>query len=237
MDDRLKQIVLQLRVAAPVVIVATGVSLVMFVAAFFIAEKLGFSYVRFVNDPAAISGRNPFSGVYSNLGVLVWCAAAAVCVFAGWNCLKHGLRKSGRFLLVSGGITALLTLDDLFMLHEYVFPKMLGVPQEVVFFVYLAMFAGYLAFFCREILDTEFTILAVSFCLLGVSATIDNLIHSQTDLINLIEDWFKFAGLLIWAIYFVRTSNALLYPLDPDSAAAFRLADEKAVEGAAFDAH
>ena len=160
-------------------------------------------------DPAASVGAPFYLGLFSQLGVLLWCATAAICLFTSFV-----LRWTGRrgdfvgLLLCFGLLTALFTLDDLFMLHEVVFPTYLYVPEPVVLGLYGALTLGCLARFRRTILKTEYGLLVVAMGLLGSSLTLDLLPFGRLYELVL-EDGFKFMGIVTWNVYFVRTSLTL----------------------------
>ena len=72
-----------------------------------------------------------FQGAFSNVGILLWWTAAIVSAFT-YFLLRIVLRTrattrlSKTFLLYMALFTGVLVLDDLFMLHEEVFPVRLG---------------------------------------------------------------------------------------------------------------
>ena len=73
----------------------------------------------FSRDPAATFNANPLTGVQSHLGVLVWFVAGAICLFVA--AVLHRERQDRtwiEFLVWSGAITSVLSLDDLFQIHE-----------------------------------------------------------------------------------------------------------------------
>ena len=112
----------QVKTIAPVLTVAyvaiSGVLIsVAIIGAWYDVPMSGFT-----RDPAAVHNANPFTGVLSNIGILFWCSAAAVCFFSAAIQVKEARVKIVPFLLFSGLLTAVLLLDDLFMLHETVIP-------------------------------------------------------------------------------------------------------------------
>lgn len=75
-------------------------------------------------DPMAVVRAHPLTGVLSNLGAILWSAGAALPLFT-WLALRT-LGAAGRFqgVLLGGGLlTGLLLADDLFMLHEGLYPR------------------------------------------------------------------------------------------------------------------
>lgn len=146
---------------------------------------------------------NPFCGCLSNLGVLLWCSTAAVCLFSAACLLSGGRREEGYFLACSGAVTLILMLDDFLLFHEIVFPRMLGIPGEFLFVSYFLAVGIYLYRFKREILRTDYILLVLAFIFLGISFGADLLpfrIRGQF----LVEDGSKFMGIVSWMGYFLR---------------------------------
>lgn len=159
----------------------------------------------FTRDPNDITGAHAYIGLLSNLGIMGWTAAASICFWAS-SLLRNdkSFRKSTFFLFISALFCLLLTFDDAFMLHERVFPK-LHIPEEGVFIGYLLMISGYLGYFFRRILETEYIILILAIFFLGLSAGMDQ-IFSFSEFEAFLEDCPKFVGIVLWLTYYSRTS-------------------------------
>lgn len=162
-------------------------------------------YSEFMRDTTSLAGVAPWTGIVSNLGVLLWCAAATLC-FAGAY-LARQRQDFFRFLLASGCLTLVLMLDDFFVVHESL-RDYLAFPEEATYSLYLLCFAGYLFYFGRLILRTEYLLFVVSLFLLGISLGIDifqePIQQSLGSSYYLIEDGFKFAGIVGWFGYFLQ---------------------------------
>ena len=146
---------------------------------------------------------NPFYGWLSDFGVLLWCSAAAVCLFCSACLRAEGRREEACFLKYSGCITLLLMIDDFFLFHEIDFPRFLGIPGEFLLFSYFLIISFYLYRFHRIIFQTDYLLLVLAFAFLGISFGADILpfrIRGQF----LVEDGSKFLGIVSWAGYFVR---------------------------------
>jgi len=83
-------------------------------------------------DAAALAQIPPLWGIVSNLGILLWCAAVAICVFAAVAVFRAGPRDAFRFLLFSALLTAYLLFDDFFQFHENIAPRHLGLNEHAV---------------------------------------------------------------------------------------------------------
>lgn len=187
----------------------------------FIAWKTDITVGEFTRDIAAIAEINPFNGVISNLGILLWCAAASICLFsfAVLQNLKSKYtaiqKKSKFFLLVSGLITLILMFDDLFLLHEEIFPS-LNISEAAVYCSYMAMILFYILRFRKTIFKSEWSILFLGFVCFGASIIIDYFLGWGSK-ITLLEDGFKFLGIASWFGYFVRLCFQILnHALDSD---------------------
>lgn len=162
-------------------------------------------------DPAAIHGASEFLGALSNLGVLLWAAAASVMLFtAGLLGPQARAGEARAFLAQSGVFTAWLLLDDLFMLHERSLPDRLGAPQSLVLAVYAAIAILLLARHRELIARTDSRPLALAFGFFAGSAMLDQGPgdwHEWTSLV-LVEDGAKLLGILSWLVYFAATARA-----------------------------
>ena len=91
----------------------------------------------FTRDPAAVAHVPLYSGFISNLGVLFWCASAAISFFPVVTLVNTDHDgKPLLFLLAMTGLTTLLMLDDLFLFHEKIYPRLFGLPEKAAFVAY-----------------------------------------------------------------------------------------------------
>jgi len=175
----------------------------------------GTSLSDLTRDPAAVVKYKVYIGILSNIGILFWTAAAAIC-FLGAAVIKKidGQQQLGVFLFYSGCLTLLLGIDDLFLLHEYVIPNTLFIPQKVVVLSYLLAAAAYLIRFHKWILSTDYLLLALAFCFLGLSLFVDQ-VFPYSDFESYVEDSFKFAGIVFWLAYFAHVTISAITGSQP----------------------
>lgn len=178
----------------------------------------------FTRDPLAVArGHHPLTGFLSNLGAVLWSAGAAVPLFA-WGVVRasgrQGSERAGAFqgaLLGGGLLTVLLLLDDLFMLHEALYPSLMGLEEggEVaVLALYGLALATYLAR-CREVLlATRPFLLLVSLGLFALSVGVDQLPVGTLPGQVLVEDGFKFLGIGTWMVFQGAVAAAALRARD-----------------------
>lgn len=187
-----------------VLVLAYLTSIGLLVAIALVSQKYGIPVSDFTRDPAAILGVHPLIGVLSNIGVLLWCASMALCLFTAVVLFKTKRGISLSFFLSSGLLTALLLVDDLFMLHDYFFPRMLNIEGGVIYVGYLLLVCIYLLKFRGFILKSGFGFLLLSFLFFALSVGCDVLLE-QKGMIFLLEDGAKLLGVLSWFTYFSKT--------------------------------
>jgi len=168
-------------------------------------------------DMAATLNAHPLTGVQSNLGVLVWWAAASVSFFsAAILHQRQGDGTSRSFLLWSGIVTAVLALDDFFMFHDELAPRHLRTDQNLVQLGIVALAAWHLFRFRHHILCCDTRHLLLSMVFFGASLTIDSFQESWSSPLRIFfEDGFKLLGIVSWSAYIVQCClEALSTPLD-----------------------
>ncbi|WP_052055520.1 hypothetical protein [Myxosarcina sp. GI1] len=162
---------------------------------------------RLTRDIAAIAEVPSFYGMISNIGILLWCASASICLFVFAVLQKLKIKTIAfknnflSFLLFSGLITLMLMFDDLFLLHEDIFPS-LNISEMVVYSSYVTVVLLYLLKFRKIIFSTTWGILCLGFLFFAASLTIDFFSISGSR-ITLLEDGFKLLGIASWFSYFV----------------------------------
>ena len=93
---------------------------------------------RLTHDPNHLADLPPYTGAISQIGALLWCAAASICFFS--SRLLAG--SPARFLRCAGLLTTVLLVDDMFLVHDQVFPQYFGLHQQLPIVAYaLAMVA------------------------------------------------------------------------------------------------
>jgi hypothetical protein len=167
----------------------------------------------FTGDASVVAHAPLYAGFLSNVGILVWCSTAAICVFCA--ALLHQEIDSGRdlaqFFLFSGLITSILLVDDLYLLHSLIFPRYLHIPEKLVYLGYGVGLLLYLMRFRTVILKSEFPLLIFALGFFGLSIIIDIRpvdFYGQ----NLLEDGSKLLGIISWATYFINAGLSQLKP-------------------------
>lgn len=197
----------------------------------FCASVLGFSifateYFRFpmqhlTKDPTALLRLPVYIGALSNLGLQLWMAAATACAlgYAGLRRLGRHPREA-RFLLAAGLFSLAILADDMFRLHEDVYPRFLG-GEKFVFSLYGLIWLAVLVRFRDVIRRTEFGLLAVAMAFFAIMAVAD-LMPTSHHPGPLVEDGSKLVAITTWLAYLARTSLGFLLGARAAGAAAGR---------------
>jgi hypothetical protein len=188
----------------PILLAALAGALFVTGSIYLFGTRLGIPLTALTGDPASVTNTPIFVGFLSNLGVIFWSGSAA-CALVG-AALQP--RNSDRFwfLLVSGIFSAVLTFDDLLMIHELILTHFFHIPERISYLSYLLLAALYLIIFLREILsDTLYPILVVSLLFFGLSVVITRLVP-YSDMVGFLKDCLKFFGIIYWLVYFFNTT-------------------------------
>jgi len=169
-------------------------------------------------DPADVKNYSSYVGMLSNWGVILWIAAGVICLF-GAMILRHrkALGPEFRFLVVSGSFSLLLGIDDLYMFHDRVFPRVFHLPEAFFYLLYLLAFLLYLGFFIPRILKYDYLLFAAAFIFFVVSRGFYRLIPFFGDFYTT-GDILKYFGIVFWLAFFYRAAlhevDALFKPVD-----------------------
>ena len=173
----------------------------------FVGIETGLAVSKVTRDPVELTGAHPFTGALSNLGILLWAAAASISFFTAAS-LRHQRSRDEyvMFFRLGGWLTLLLLFDDLFLLHEWIYPIHLGIDQKITFAGYALLLLLYLLRFRGLILRTDFILLMSAFVFFALSLLFDTIIAPGVIYgHNLFEDGFKFLGIVSWFGYFMKT--------------------------------
>ena len=141
-------------------------------------------------------------GVFSNLGNLLWWTTVVITGLTWFLARRDGKRsevtKMCGFVAL---LTAYLAMDDLFLLHDLVFPDDLNVPEGLVLG---ATVVAALAFFWRFrkvfFRSRNRLVLLVALAFLCASLGVDALPTEFGK--GSVEDALKFVGIATWLYYF-----------------------------------
>ena len=173
------------------------------------AVRLGIPVADLTRDPASTMGVHPFIGIVSTIGILLWTATASICLFSAARARRGGSDEDARFLLCTGALTAMLLVDDLFMLHEWAFPLHIGVLEEIVYGTYMLIFLLYYLRFRGPLADHGLALLLLACACFAASILCDQLVPNE-GLQYLVEDGFKLTGITAWFLFHTRACSRTL---------------------------
>lgn len=113
--------------------------------------------------------------ILSDLGIILWCAAASVCFFAATTLRNRKPADMFRFLFCSALLTTYLLFDDFFQIHEVFVPRYLGLDEKIVYAVLGITVIVYLVVFRRVISQTNYTMLLFALGFLGTAVAADGI--------------------------------------------------------------
>lgn len=171
-------------------------------------HALGRDWWMLLRDPAAAFGFAPYAGLFSHLGVLALATAGAISIFAA-QLLRQGGRQ--RLMLLCAGLLSLwLAVDDLFMLHERVLPRLVGLPENVTLAIYVVLALGLMRLIGAALLTRRHLGLWVAGGFLVVMLVTDMLFEVATSASFLVEETAKFAGFVLWATFWIAEARSVL---------------------------
>lgn len=151
-----------------------------------------------------------YYGFVSNLGIMLWSATAAVCLFSAILFVAQKRDIALVWFAASAGLlTGWLALDDAFMVHEVVFPSF-GIPQNAVLAFYVVLGGLYGLTSWRTIFRQDWPLLFVAGSALALSMLVDTVFHSLVPSLVYLEDSAKFFGICAWAAFHISALAGLL---------------------------
>ena len=143
----------------------------------------------------------------SNLGYLLWLAAAAVALFTAYGKLP-GIKGKLKELLACGGwFSLILCIDDMFLLHDrYIGPTFLYIVYTLFSFLIATRYR-------KQLIACKGEIFLLAVALLGISIAIDLLQPVERDqpdlymLSQLIEEGSKFLGIGTWVLFWCQACS------------------------------
>jgi hypothetical protein len=203
----------QFRSITPVILIAYLVTFLSLLIVIIISTSKDIALDTLTKDPTETLNAPFYIGAFSNLGIMLWSGAAILCLFTAFHIRGISFyREDYQFLIVSALLTIMLTLDDLFLVHEEVFPKYFNIPENAVILTYINIFIIYLILFRKKILSSEFLILALAFFFIGM-AKVSDLLPLPIKKDTFLEDAIKLFGIVSWFIYFYRFNRKLFTEL------------------------
>ncbi len=205
----MRSISTQFRKVTPLLLITWLFTTLALLMAIFISTAKDISLDTFTQDPNAQLNAPFYIGLFSNLGIMIWSASVTISFYGAYALGKGPDRSGQQFLFMSALVTLLMTLDDLFQLHELVFPHYFSISENMVYLTYLNIYLIYFIRFRRQLLNSDFIALGIAFFFLGLSTIID-LLPLPIPKDTFLEDAMKLLGAVSWLVYFSRAVTELL---------------------------
>jgi hypothetical protein len=171
-----------------------------------VAKLTGNPIWMLAKDPADTKRFASYIGMLSNWGAILWTAAAVICLFSAVLLKQQKAPNlTVRFLMVSGIFSLWLGIDDLYMLHDRLFPKMFRVPEILFYLLYFFAFAAYLVYFTPQILKYDYLLFMAAFLFFVFSRQFFIKIPYLSQF-NTTGDMLKYFGIVFWLAFFYRTA-------------------------------
>jgi hypothetical protein len=155
-------------------------------------------------DPTQVLDALPYVGAFAQVTMLIWGAAATVCLFTALLLWRAGAPPRERnYVLCAGLLTALLVADDALMLHERILPILLGIGESPTYAAYVLLTIALFVWFRDVVRRTPVWLLFAALAWFAVGAIVD-----LTDPVSLLpqyylwEDGPKLLGIVTWLGYF-----------------------------------
>ena len=170
-----------------------------------IAELTDNPIWKLAKDPAEVMNFPPYIGMLSNWSVILWITTAVICLFGAVILKKQNAPKDTlRFIIGSGLLSLFLGIDDLYRLHDKIFPRMFHAPESFFYLLYFFTFLIYLIFFTTQILKYDYLLFGAAFFLLVISRRIAVIIPFFDQFMTT-GDMLKYFGIVFWLAFFYRT--------------------------------
>jgi hypothetical protein len=190
------------------IVVLAGVTMMAVGAAVAFFHATGRDWWVLLRDPAAAFDFAPTAGLFSHLGVLAMAGTGAICVFAAMV-LPRGAADRGVLGMV-GALALWLALDDLFMLHEGIFPRVLGIPEPVTLAVYVGLVLGLMWRIGGRVFTQAWLGFWVAAAFLVLMLGTDVMFEVATPASFLVEEVAKLCGFVLWAAFWIAFAGRVL---------------------------
>ena len=178
-------------------------ALLVYIAALSLSGLAGIKGQLVLRDLAQTCSTPAGVGLLSNLGYLLWLAAAAVALFTTYSGAS-GIRGKQMELLACGGwFSLILCIDDMFLLHD----RYIG--QTFLYLVYVVFAALIATRYRRQLMASQGELFLLAVALLGSSIGIDQFqlaLPFDYETVQLVEEGAKFLGIATWVFYWWKAS-------------------------------
>ena len=160
-------------------------------------------------DPSVVGGGHWYGGLVTSIGVVVWTVASVAAFGAGYISWLVGRIGVSATMIAAGAITAVLLLDDLFLLHSSVVPDVTGLPKLGLVVIEAAAVVAWVISCKGELSRTRWELLLAAGFGFSVSLIADQQLDADVVGALLVEDGAKLLGVLALAAWSVSTATDL----------------------------
>ena len=182
-------------------------ALLVYVASLSLSGLAGINGQLVLRDLAQTCGTPAGVGLLSNLGYLLWLAAAAVALFKAYSGQPDVRGKQYELLACGGWFSFILCIDDMFLLHD----RYIG--QTFLYVVYMVFAALIATRYRRQLMASRGELFLLAVALLGASIGIDQFqrdLPFKYETVQLVEEGAKFLGIATWVLYWWQASTQSL---------------------------
>lgn len=186
--------------------VAACVGLLAVIGTGVLAQIAGVSNEALTREPQIVLDGAWYIGALSNLGAIVWAVAAVSAALTAT--VTRGRERT--MFAAAGVYSTFLMADDLFLLHDAVYPR-IGLGESVVQAAYLVVLVLITVRFRREMGPVAVGGVILTLGFWGASVGMDTLFNNAAvNLDQLVEDGLKFLGIVVWASVWATLSHLAL---------------------------
>ena len=164
-------------------------------------------------DPSVVGRGLWYGGLVTSIGIMIWTVAAGASFGAAYISWLVGRSAAATTMAAASGITALLLLDDVFLLHSNVVPGMTGLPKVTLVLVEGVLVVAWWSKFSREIVRMRWELLLAAGVGFATSVAVDQLADGEGVGPLLVEDGAKLLGILALAAWSVSTAGDLAFSI------------------------
>lgn len=158
-----------------------------------------------LRDPAAHYDYPWYGGLVSAFGVVIMAGSAAILAFT-----LVLVREAPPVLWAAAVLTAVLTVDDLVMVHDWILPNLVGIPEKASMAAYALVFLVLLWRHGLQSPGWEKSGFYLALGLMAAAVLIDR-ISPQPVWLTIAEDVAKAGAFAAWAAYWTYVSHAVLH--------------------------
>jgi len=181
----------------------------MFLLAYFSTLIFPISLKTLTDNPLGHYLTPIYYGIIQKFGVVLWISTSAVCIFTYFIIRNDSEMKSiSLSLIIAAVFTSIMAGDELFLFHTVLFPQILHVDKNLVFIIYFCLFVLLLVFSGRQLFNQGYWLFLLATIFFAGKVGIDSLRHiyilPETDKAfnTILEDGFKFFGILSWFLFY-----------------------------------